>query len=178
MTSSKSKFSSTRPMTIAAPIGRKAWHPKLSPGDSPTLSEQTIDNSASQVRGQCTLCLSGRCLRQARMGGLDFNQPCLPADRIRINVSGQTYETRAAVFDAHPDTIFGNPEKRRPYWDVARQEYFFDRHRPSFEAIFNFLAEGGRLCRPSSIPVDMFMKEVISFRFTQFNCTMHAMSAC
>lgn len=93
--------------------------------------------------------------------------------RMRINVSGQVYETRADVFDAHPDTIFGDPVKRSSYWDAQRQEYFFDRHRPSFEAVFTHIAEGGRLTRPRDIPVDVFLNEAsfMNYNLRLLYCT-------
>jgi hypothetical protein len=37
-----------------------------------------------------------------------------------------------------PETLLGNDEKRRKFWDPDRGEYFFDRHRPSFPAILFF----------------------------------------
>ena len=46
------------------------------------------------------------------------------------------------------------------YYDPARQEYFFDRHRPSFEAVFYFYQSGGRLQRPMHVPEDIFADEI------------------
>jgi len=42
-------------------------------------------------------------------------------------------------------TLLADPAKRRRYFDCSRQELFFDRHRPSFEAVFAYYQTGGRL---------------------------------
>jgi len=54
--------------------------------------------------------------------------------RVIVNVSGQRYETQLRTLDRFPHTLLGDPTKRRMYWDRQRQEYFLDRHRPSFQA--------------------------------------------
>ena len=59
---------------------------------------------------------------------------CEDGERIRVNVSGQYFEFRREVLARHPDTLLGNEDKRRQFYDAKRREYFFDRHRPSFEA--------------------------------------------
>ncbi|XP_013408057.1 potassium voltage-gated channel protein Shaker [Lingula anatina] len=81
-------------------------------------------------------------------------------ERVVINVSGQYFETRMAVLNRHPDTLLGNPQKRRKYYDNTRGEYFFDRHRPTFEAIFNYYQYGGKLRRPPTVPDDIFLDEI------------------
>ena len=39
------------------------------------------------------------------------------------------------------------------------EEYFLDRHRPSFEALIGNLS-GGKLARPAGVPDDVFLSEV------------------
>ena len=80
--------------------------------------------------------------------------------RITINVSGQYYELWASTLNRHPTTLLGNPEKRLEYYDQRRDEYFFDRHRPSFEAVFNYYKYGGVLRRPDPVPDDIFLSEL------------------
>ena len=80
--------------------------------------------------------------------------------RIRINVSGQRFETRVRVLDRHPLTLLGDVDRRRQFYDVERRELFFDRHRPSFEAIFAYYQTGGRLRRPYHVPDDVFLAEL------------------
>ena len=60
----------------------------------------------------------------------------------------------------HPGTLLSDPAKRRRYFDDVRQELFFDRHRPSFEAVFAYYQTGGRLRRPYHVPDDVFLAEI------------------
>ena len=44
--------------------------------------------------------------------------------------------------------------------DELRKEYFFDRNRPSFDAILYYYQSGGRLRRPVNVPIDVFTEEI------------------
>ena len=48
---------------------------------------------------------------------------------------GQRYETQLRTLNRFPETLLGNPEKRNQFWDHRRNEYFLDRHRPTFQVI-------------------------------------------
>ena len=85
-------------------------------------------------------------------------------ERVIINVSGQQFEICSYFLDQHPTTLLGNRRGRRPYFDQHQKEYFFDRHRPSFEAVFAYYQYGGKLRRPSNIPDDVFLNEIEFFR--------------
>ena len=80
--------------------------------------------------------------------------------RVKINVSGQYFETRVGLLNRHPDTLLGNSRKRQPFYDNQRDEYFIDRHRPSFEAVFSYYQYGGKIKRPANVPDDVFLKEL------------------
>ena len=80
--------------------------------------------------------------------------------RIRINVSGHYFEARVGLLNKHPDTLLGDPHKRQKYYDRSKDELFFDRHRPSFEAIFFYYQYGGKLKRPHHVPDDIFLSEL------------------
>ena len=54
--------------------------------------------------------------------------------RVIVNVSGQRYETQLRTLARFPNTLLGDPAKRRLYWDRQRHEFFLDRHRPTFQA--------------------------------------------
>ena len=140
----------------------KAPRPKLSPGQSPTSSRPvSVTLQADVTSGDDRLGQPAQPHQFPTASAPFGDEPYVPPSlRMRITVSGQLYETRASVFDEHPDSVFGDPVKRRSYWDARRQEYFFDRHRPSFEAVFTYIVEGRRLTRPHNIPVDVFLKEV------------------
>ena len=47
----------------------------------------------------------------------------------------------------------GNARQRDQYYDPLRHEYFFDRNRPSFDAILYYYQSGGRLRRPVNVPL-------------------------
>ncbi|KAM9494200.1 potassium voltage-gated channel subfamily A member 1 [Clarias gariepinus] len=81
-------------------------------------------------------------------------------ERVVINVSGLKFETQLKTLAQFPDTLLGDPAKRIRYFDPLRNEYFFDRNRPSFDAILYFYQSGGRLKRPVNVPFDIFSEEV------------------
>ncbi|KAI8514741.1 delayed rectifier potassium channel [Branchiostoma belcheri] len=89
--------------------------------------------------------------------------------RVIINVSGQRFETQLETLRRFPDTLLGNPEKLSKYYDPVRMEYFFDRHRPSAEAILTFYQTGGLLKRPLEVPVDVFTEELRFFEMGEDN---------
>uniref|UniRef100_A0A286XQP5 Potassium voltage-gated channel subfamily A member 4 n=1 Tax=Cavia porcellus TaxID=10141 RepID=A0A286XQP5_CAVPO len=81
-------------------------------------------------------------------------------ERVVINVSGLRFETQMKTLAQFPETLLGDPEKRTQYFDPLRNEYFFDRNRPSFDAILYYYQSGGRLKRPVNVPFDIFTEEV------------------
>ncbi|KAL2077054.1 hypothetical protein ACEWY4_026558 [Coilia grayii] len=81
-------------------------------------------------------------------------------ERVVINVSGLKFETQLKTLAQFPDTLLGDPDKRIRYFDPLRNEYFFDRNRPSFDAILYYYQSGGRLKRPVNVPFDIFSEEV------------------
>ncbi|XP_058402164.1 potassium voltage-gated channel subfamily A member 4 [Diceros bicornis minor] len=81
-------------------------------------------------------------------------------ERVVINVSGLRFETQMKTLAQFPETLLGDPEKRTQYFDPLRNEYFFDRNRPSFDAILYYYQSGGRLKRPVNVPCDIFTEEV------------------
>jgi hypothetical protein len=56
--------------------------------------------------------------------------------------------------------LLGDPAKRQKFYDRVRDEFFIDRHRPSFEAIFAYFQFGGKLRRPHNVPDDVFLSEL------------------
>jgi potassium voltage-gated channel Shaker-related subfamily A protein 7 len=66
-------------------------------------------------------------------------------------VSGQRFETQVKTLNRFPETVLGDAMKRKAYWDPKQHEYFFDRHRPSFQAILYYYQSGGRLKRPFEV---------------------------
>lgn len=81
-------------------------------------------------------------------------------ERVVINVSGLRFETQLRTLNQFPDTLLGDPARRIRYFDPLRNEYFFDRNRPCFDAILYYYQSGGRLRRPVNVPLDVFSEEI------------------
>ncbi|XP_050423147.1 potassium voltage-gated channel protein Shaker isoform X9 [Adelges cooleyi] len=81
-------------------------------------------------------------------------------ERVTINVSGLRFETQLRTLNQFPDTLLGDPCRRMRYFDPLRNEYFFDRNRPTFDAILYYYQSGGRLRRPGTVPLDVFSEEI------------------
>lgn len=84
--------------------------------------------------------------------------------RVRINVSGMIFETWLSDLDDHPTTLLGSPSLRQPFFDSRQNEYFFDRHRQAFEAIFQYYKYGDKIIRPANVPEDVFLRELEYFQ--------------
>uniref|UniRef100_I3N0M4 Potassium voltage-gated channel subfamily A member 6 n=1 Tax=Ictidomys tridecemlineatus TaxID=43179 RepID=I3N0M4_ICTTR len=85
---------------------------------------------------------------------------CCSSERLVINISGLRFETQLRTLSLFPDTLLGDPGRRVRFFDPLRNEYFFDRNRPSFDAILYYYQSGGRLRRPVNVPLDIFMEEI------------------
>jgi hypothetical protein len=86
-----------------------------------------------------------------------------PFDKVILNVSGLRFETRASTLQRYPHTLLGDIQRRALYFDYMNNEYFFERHRSSFEAVLYFYQSGGRLTRPEHIPAEIFLEEIKFF---------------
>ncbi|EDM01836.1 potassium voltage-gated channel, shaker-related subfamily, member 5 [Rattus norvegicus] len=80
--------------------------------------------------------------------------------RVLINISGLRFETQLGTLAQFPNTLLGDPAKRLHYFDPLRNEYFFDRNRPSFDGILYYYQSGGRLRRPVNVSLDVFADEI------------------
>ena len=85
-------------------------------------------------------------------------------ERVRINISGTTYETMEETLSRFPDTLLGCPTKRVKYFDEKHDEYFFNRNRLAFDAILFYYQSYGRLVRPDVVPENVFFEEVRFFQ--------------
>ena len=86
-----------------------------------------------------------------------------PFDKVVINVSGLRFETRASTLQRYPQTLLGDKQRRAHFFDYMNNEYFFERHRSSFEAVLYFYQSGGRLSRPENISAEIFLEEIKFF---------------
>ena len=82
-------------------------------------------------------------------------------ERVVINVSGLKFETQLQTLNNFPRTLLGNPSRRVRYFDPLRNEYFFDRNRPSFDAILYYYQSNGRLRRPNHVPIGNTTNEIL-----------------
>ncbi|KAG6935372.1 potassium voltage-gated channel subfamily A member 10 [Chelydra serpentina] len=80
--------------------------------------------------------------------------------RVIINIAGLRFETQLKTLNQFPETLLGDPEKRMRYFDSMRNEYFFDRNRPSFDGILYYYQSGGKIRRPANVPIDVFADEI------------------
>ncbi|KAI6192576.1 BTB domain-containing protein [Aphelenchoides besseyi] len=112
---------------------------------------------------------SSMACRGADFHPLEMNgQPSLSDDEIvTINVSGMQFQTMESTLRRFPSSILGNPIKRRRYWNAKTNEYFFDRHRPSFEAILHIYQTNGQVIRPESVPINLFLRELKFYEFDE-----------
>ncbi|KAF1396672.1 Potassium voltage-gated channel subfamily A member 5, partial [Spheniscus humboldti] len=88
------------------------------------------------------------------------NRGVMHHQRVLINISGLRFETQLGTLNQFPDTLLGDPDKRMRYFDPLRNEYFFDRNRPSFDGILYFYQSGGKLRRPVNVSIDVFADEI------------------
>ncbi|KAI0983861.1 hypothetical protein GJ496_006096 [Pomphorhynchus laevis] len=84
---------------------------------------------------------------------------------IRINVSGSIFEAYVETFEAHPNTLLGNEDKRNLHFISSRNEIFFDRCRRSFIEILSYY-QNGEIRRPDSVCLKKFVEEL---RFYQLD---------
>ncbi|XP_061488603.1 potassium voltage-gated channel subfamily A member 10 [Rhineura floridana] len=80
--------------------------------------------------------------------------------KVIINIAGLRFETQLKTLNQFPETLLGDPEKRIRYFDSMRNEYFFDRNRPSFDGILYYYQSGGKIRRPANVPIDVFADEI------------------
>ncbi|RCN38088.1 K+ channel tetramerization domain protein [Ancylostoma caninum] len=86
------------------------------------------------------------------------------SDLVTINVSGLRFQTFERTLARFPSTLLGNKAKREKYYVQDLNEYFFDRHRSTFESILYIYQSGGRVKRPESVPIDIFLREMRFFQ--------------
>lgn len=58
---------------------------------------------------------------------MNHNKCSLPNERIVINVSGLYFETWSLTLSRFPNTLLGDPFKRKKYFDFRNNEFFFER---------------------------------------------------
>ena len=72
----------------------------------------------------------------------DNEEPLVEEDFITLQISGVKYETTKRTLSKFPNTLLGNEKDREPYFVPAKNFYFLDRCRDSFEAILFYYQSG------------------------------------
>jgi len=131
----------------------------------PALSAKVDDNCARipliySRSLQKFMTSDGEAEDSGNIAALDEVVSISASERITINVSGLRFETRQSTLDRFPSTLLGNQARRDSFYDCARDEYVFDRNRPSFDAILYYYQSSGRLRRPANVPIDIFIEEL------------------
>ncbi|XP_065288124.1 potassium voltage-gated channel protein Shaker isoform X1 [Dermacentor albipictus] len=146
------------------PSGASHHHPRSSSSGGGQQAAPSLPKLSSEdATGGCEAGLSGGGGLVSPPGGGNFEP--IPhehdlCERVVINVSGLRFETQLRTLHQFPDTLLGDPGRRLRYFDPLRNEYFFDRNRPSFDAILYYYQSGGRLRRPVNVPLDVFAEEI------------------
>ncbi|XP_040516889.1 potassium voltage-gated channel subfamily A member 1 isoform X3 [Gallus gallus] len=140
---------------VTGPLALPALCPHPPKPRSPILSA-TMTVMAGENMDE-TSVLPGHPQDSYQPAAHDDHECC---ERVVINIAGLRFETQLKTLAQFPNTLLGNPKKRMRYFDPLRNEYFFDRNRPSFDAILYYYQSGGRLRRPVNVPLDMFSEEI------------------
>ena len=98
-----------------------------------------------------------------KMKKIKYDKNLCGQNRITINISGIRFETLKSTLAFYPDTLLGNEERRKCFYDPIHHDYFFNRHRACFDAILYYYQSNGRLRRPMSVPIDTFLEEINFF---------------
>ena len=89
--------------------------------------------------------------------------------RIKINVSGNIFETKQSTLDRFPNTLLSrNSRDRNTFYCPQTQQYYFNRDRKQFEAILFFYQSCGKLYLPAeSNSLEDFIEECKFFRLPE-----------
>lgn len=89
------------------------------------------------------------------------------SERIFLNISGETYETRITTLERFPDTLLGDRNRRLLYYCEKSKQYHFRRSKLFFDAILFFYQSNGILRCPHELPVELFEAECRFFQMPQ-----------
>ncbi|CAF4267120.1 unnamed protein product [Rotaria socialis] len=87
-------------------------------------------------------------------------------DRIKIMISGKQFIVQNRQLKKFPETLLGNEDKRRVFYDDKSNLYRFNRHPSVFESILYYYLNPGVLIRPPHIEPEIFYEEL---RFWNIN---------
>lgn len=79
--------------------------------------------------------------------------------RVKLNVSGEIFETYEETLSRFPVTLLGEKNWRDLHFCPITGQYFFDRNRVCFEAILYFYQSNGVLNCPKDVRIPIFEQE-------------------
>ncbi|XP_048371538.1 potassium voltage-gated channel subfamily A member 5-like [Sphaerodactylus townsendi] len=135
--------------------------PPLPPAEEATVAPEEGHHRLGMAMARGPSSAGGPSSSSAEEEEEEESGSALPGQqRVLINISGLRFETQLGTLNQFPDTLLGDPQKRMRYFDPLRNEYFFDRNRPSFDGILYFYQSGGKLRRPVNVSIDVFADEI------------------
>ncbi|XP_020903077.1 potassium voltage-gated channel subfamily A member 6 [Exaiptasia diaphana] len=132
------------------------------PGFSP--SKRTAETEEKRRNSSSRSIEHG--LRSAHPAAISIHRETKPKKkekRVKINISGMSYETLESTLARFPTSLLGSPEKRANYFDAKKNEYFFDRNRVAFDSILYFYQSNGNLLWPVDLDKRTFLGEIEFF---------------
>lgn len=153
--------------------GHQSGQDGLSPSTPPTLTSKANSSSGSLI-SNLKLLINSESPTDSVFSKMPkdyyenedlFEKHCNEEkdEKVAINISGLVFETQLSTLNKFPETLLGDPMKRINYFDPMRNEYFFDRNRPSFDGILYYYQSGGRIRRPVNVPLDVFANEIVFY---------------
>ncbi|KAF3856649.1 hypothetical protein F7725_017372 [Dissostichus mawsoni] len=128
-------------------------HEGLSPSTPPSLTAKANSSSGSLISNLKLLIHSesptdsvfSKMAKDCYENEDLFEKHCIEEkdEKVVINVSGLMFETQLSTLNNFPETLLGDPMKRIRYFDPMKNEYFFDRNRPSFDGVLYYYQSGG-----------------------------------
>ncbi|XP_061893511.1 potassium voltage-gated channel subfamily A member 10 [Entelurus aequoreus] len=161
-------LSAPRPATPhPSPLRGRRGSPSTPPTSKATSSScSLISNLKLLVSGESASDSVFSRLPKEYYDNQDFLEKNCVEDKdqkVVINISGLMFETQLSTLSRFPETLLGDPTKRMSHFDPMRNEYFFDRNRPSFDGILYFYQSGGKIRRPANVPLDVFASEIVFY---------------
>lgn len=152
---------------------RQSGHEGMSPSSPLTLTTKANSSSGSLI-SNLKLLINSESPTDSVFSKIPkdccenedlFERYCIEEkdEKVVVNVSGLMFETQLSTLNKFPETLLGDPMKRITYFDPMRNEYFFDRNRPSFDGILYYYQSGGRIRRPANVPLDVFANEIVFY---------------
>ena len=124
-----------------------------------------MTNSFHQVG--ISKCISPSCVDQEQklpeQGYKNYFGSRSPGSKVKCDDHGRGHSRH---FSKHDTTTLGDIQIRAKFYCPIKNEYFLDRHRPSFQAVLDYYRTG-LLRRPDEIPLDVMINELKFYRLEE-----------